>query len=341
MAFCRAACFALTLIFFAEAEQPESCSENCEATDIIQEIGHTRFEFAIVSDLDKASRDLEQFKWHAWFLRGALLFDAQTGQYRLEWLDTKRLESTLSVKNRSMELSELVRFEGRLFAFCDITGVVFEIYPDEGFAIQRLILSDGNGRSIKPFKSEWATVKDGFLIVGSMGREWVGDDGEIQHYNPQWVKQIDSKWHVESFDWRGIYETMRQSLGVQSPGYLWHEAIIWDAWLQRWIVLPRKASLESYSPTADETRGTNVLLLADENFSTIEALSVGPLEPDWGFAALRKVPGTNDTYAALKVLEVGSRTATKICVFDLQGKMLMEPPFLHVKDQKFEGLEFL
>ena len=49
---------------------------------------------------------------------GALLFDAETGQYRLEWHDTKRLESTLSVKNRSMELSELVRYEGRLFAFC-------------------------------------------------------------------------------------------------------------------------------------------------------------------------------------------------------------------------------
>ena len=174
-----------------------------------------------------------------------------------------------------------------------------------------------------------------------MGREWVGDDGEIQHYDPQWVKQIDSKWHVESFNWRGIYEAMRRAVGVESPGYLWHEAIIWDSGLRRWIVLPRKASQEAYTPLADETRGTNVLLLADENFSTIEQLNIGPLEPDWGFAAVRKVPGTNDTYAALKVLEVGSQTATKICVFDLKGNMLMEPPFLHVKDQKFEGLEFL
>lgn len=40
----------------------------------------------------------------------------------------------------------------------DITGVVFEV--DGSQAVQRLLLSDGNGRSAKPFKSEWATVKD-------------------------------------------------------------------------------------------------------------------------------------------------------------------------------------
>lgn len=186
-----------------------------------------------------------------------------------------------------------------------------------------------------------AKRQDGLLIVGSMGREWVGDDGRIQHYNPQWVKQIDPHWHVESLDWRNIFEVMRSAVGLQSPGYLWHEAIIWDSWLKRWIILPRKASSEAYSPVADETRGTNILLLATEDFSALEQLHIGPLEPDWGFAAVRKVPGTNDTFAALKVLEIGSRTATKICVFDLKGNMLMEPPFLHIDEKKFEGLEFV
>ena len=174
-----------------------------------------------------------------------------------------------------------------------------------------------------------------------MGREWVGDDGRIEHYNPQWVKQIDRNWHVESLDWRKAFEAMRATVGVRSPGYLWHEAIIWDSLLRRWIVLPRKASLEAYSPVADETRGTNLLLLATEDFSIIDQLRIGPLEPDWGFAAIRKVPGTNDTFAALKVLEVGSRTATKICVFDLKGNMLLEPAFHEVDEQKFEGLEFI
>ena len=331
--------------------------------------------------------------------------------YRLEWTDTKKLESSLSVKNRSMELSELVRYQGRLFAFCrfaatlaweqlrkngskligqpklgDITGIVFEIDLEAGQAIQRLVLSDGNGRSTKPFKSEWATVKDGILcsgqvaqlfflhaqgfsrfsacavltpkpaacyyshldfmqdgqlLVGSMGREWVGDDGRIEHYNPQWVKEIDRTLHVESLDWRQKFEALRSTLGLRSPGYLWHEAVIWDSWLRRWIVLPRKASVNAYTPTEDETRGTNVLLLAAEDFSRIETLHIGPLEPEWGFAAVRKVPGTNDTYAALKALEVGPRTATKICVFNLAGEMLLNPPFVDVDEMKFEGLEFI
>ena len=51
-------------------------------------------------------------------IAGALTFESGTGLYRLDWFNTTRLESTLSVKNRSMELSELVRYEGRLFAFC-------------------------------------------------------------------------------------------------------------------------------------------------------------------------------------------------------------------------------
>lgn len=49
---------------------------------------------------------------------GALTFRRETGFYKIDWSNTTRLESTLSVKNRSMELSELVRYEGRLFAFC-------------------------------------------------------------------------------------------------------------------------------------------------------------------------------------------------------------------------------
>ena len=182
-------------------------------------------------------------------------------------------------------------------------------------------------------------MQDGFLMVGSMGREWVGEDGRIEHYNPQWVKQIDRHWHVKSLDGRLAFEAMRNSMGLRSPGYLWHEAIIWEEPLRRWIVLPRKASLEAYSPEADETKGSNVLLLATEDFSRIDRLHVGPLEPEWGFAALRKVPKSNDTFVALKVLEVGDRTATKICVFDLGGNMLMD--FQHVDDKKFEGLEFL
>ena len=173
-----------------------------------------------------------------------------------------------------------------------------------------------------------------------MGREWTDDDGSVVPRDAQWVKRIDSSWHVQSLDWGQRFEALRAAVDAKLPGYLWHEALIWDEGLARWIVLPRKESRETYSPTADETRGTNLLLLANEDFSVIETLRVGPLEPEWGFAAIRKVPGTNDTFAALKVLEVGKRTATKLCVFDLSGRMLLEPIFEDVGEMKFEGLEF-
>ena len=183
--------------------------------------------------------------------------------------------------------------------------------------------------------------QDGFLFVGSMGREWTDNDGSVVHRDAQWVKRIDASWHVQSLDWMQMFEALRAAVGAKLPGYLWHEAIIWDPSLQRWIVLPRKVSQEPYSPTADETRGSNLLLLANEDVSVVETVRVGPLEPEWGFAAVRKVPGTNDTFAALKVLEVGKRTATKLCVFNLRGRMLLDTIFADVSEMKFEGLEFI
>jgi hypothetical protein len=38
---------------------------------------------------------------------------------------------------------------------------------------QRYTLADGNGKEPKAFKTEWVTEKDGFLYVGSIGKEWV------------------------------------------------------------------------------------------------------------------------------------------------------------------------
>jgi len=318
MAFRRAA--VVVLLACRASELPEDvCSGDCQEDpsrgDGLRHMSSTtrRHEFALITDLDKASRHPSKLTWHAWFRRGALRFETAAGRYHLDWLHTSKLETSLSFKNRSMELSELVRFQEHLLAMCDITGLVFEVDPEEGQAFQRLALADGNGRSMKPFKAEWATVKDGYLFVGSMGREWTDDDGSVVHRDAQWVKRIDSSWHVQSLDWGQRFEALRAAVDAKLPGYLWHEAIIWDEGLARWIVLPRKESRETYSPTADETRGTNLLLLANEDFSVIETL---------------------------RVLEVGKRTATKLCVFDLSGRMLLEPIFEDVGEMKFEGLEF-
>eukprot|EP00933_Yihiella_yeosuensis_P002923 TRINITY_DN10511_c0_g1_i1.p1 TRINITY_DN10511_c0_g1~~TRINITY_DN10511_c0_g1_i1.p1 ORF type:complete len:367 (-),score=56.04 TRINITY_DN10511_c0_g1_i1:72-1172(-) len=301
-------------------------------------------EFAIVSDLDKASRNAKKFSWHAFLKRGVLRRTGEAGRnsYKIEWLGTDKLETMIAAKNRSMELSDIISYDGKLLAFCDISGLVFEVSLEQRKAFARLSLPDGNGNELKPYKSEWATIKDGVLLVGSMGREWVGDQGQIEHFNSQWIKSMDRNGKVESINWRPVFQALRAATQTSSPGYLWHEAVIWDARLRRWLVLPRKASVgQPYTPELDETRGTNLLLICSEDFSEIEVKTIGPLEPEWGFTAIRKVPGTNDTYFALKSLEVGDKTETKAMVFDLSGQMLLDPGSEYIDAVKYEGIEFI
>lgn len=43
----------------------------------------------------------------------------------------------------------------------------------------------------------------------------------------------------------------------------------------------------SYNAQEDELRGTNVCLFANEDFSIVESVAIGPLEPDYGFSSVR------------------------------------------------------
>lgn len=92
-----------------------------------------------------------------------------------------------------MELSELISYRHRLLAICDYTGLIFKIQPGHSTVFQRYAIADGmppcvtslvaflirglslagDGDEAKPFKGEWATVKDGVVWVGSVGKEWV------------------------------------------------------------------------------------------------------------------------------------------------------------------------
>jgi hypothetical protein len=44
----------------------------------------TRMEFAVVTDLDRESRDPQEFRWRAVFKRGTLINEAAAG-FRIEW----------------------------------------------------------------------------------------------------------------------------------------------------------------------------------------------------------------------------------------------------------------
>lgn len=315
-------------------------------------ITNNRFEFALVSDLDRDSRDFQQFVWRSYFKQGTLVRvpplkrASLTDQFRIEWGNETILESKTSYRNRSMELSELVQYNHLLLTMCDITGLVFKIKPDKNHqpqVFQRWALADGDGEQAKPFKSEWATVKDGLLYIGSIGKEWTvvaENKSHVLHRNSEWIKTIDRNGKIENINLGPVYQAVRTATNTSWPGYLIHEAVHFNKITRRWMFLPRKESKNMYNPTSDEYQGTNLLITTTEDFSDIKVSRIGPLEREYGFTSVRQLE--EDLFVALKVREVNGETATKMAVFAINGTMYMDPSFVNVdKYKKFEGLEMI
>jgi soluble calcium-activated nucleotidase 1 len=241
------------------------------------------YPFALVSDLDTASRHPQKFEWKSLLKRGRIVRKLESRhsgmeKFGVEW-DTEQdrtLTSDISRKNRSMELSELVTYNHLLLGMCDYTGIVYKIEKQDGRIFQRHLITDGNGDEPKPFKSEWATVKDGLLFIGSFGLEWI-EKGKIKHRNPEWVKTISTDGTIENINWHPIYQAIRSATNTTFPGYLWHEAVHWDPRSRLWVMLPRKASTSTiYSPKTDETMGANLIVLCSEDFTDIQVRRFKP-----------------------------------------------------------------
>lgn len=123
-------------------------------------------------------------------------------------------------------------------------------------------------------------------------------------------------------------------------GYLIHESAAWSRTLQRWLFLPRRASKERYEETADERRGSNLVLSCSPDFKDIIVSRVGPLNPTHGFSSFKFVPNMDDQIIlALKSEEDAGKIATYIMAFTLDGRMLL--PETKIGDVKYEGLEFI
>jgi len=241
-----------------------------------------------------------------------------------------------------MELSELVRFNGNLYAFDDRTGIVFEVRKDDT-AVARHVVTEGDGTSTKGMKMEWATVKDGKIWIGSVGKEYTSQDGStILNGNPFWVVSLDSSGQVEHHDWEANYTAMRKALKAAFPGYLIHEAINWSSVMRKWVVLPRRVSQQPYDDILDEDRGSNKMLICDENFEDIQIVEVGVVHPRRGFSSFKFVPGTNEEVLVALKSEEDAKAETQltyITVFTIKGQVLF-PDTLVPSSHKFEGIEF-
>lgn len=137
-----------------------------------------------------------------------------------------------------MELSELVTFNGRIYTFDDRTGIVFELVNDK--VAPWVIITDGESISAKGFKSEWATVKNNHLYVGSMGKEWTNGAGDFENFNPMMVKVISVTGEVRTLNWVNHFKAIRKALNIEWPGYLIHEAAAWSEHHKKWFFLPRR-----------------------------------------------------------------------------------------------------
>ncbi|XP_038212144.1 apyrase [Zerene cesonia] len=299
------------------------------------------FRIGIVADLDTNSKsNTKAHTYNSYLKKGLLTYNPVKNYVTVSWdsLPATLLSSTYSHKGRGMELSELIVYDGRLLSFDDRSGMVFEIANNK--IVPWVILSDGNGFNEKGFKSEWATIKDEILYVGSMGKEWTTASGEFQTYDPMWVKAINIHGEVQHLSWVHQYKALRRSIGIDWPGYMIHESGVWSPISEKWYFLPRRCSHEPYNETKDEIMGCNYLITADNNFSNVKAVQITKLQPKHGFSSFKFIPGSKDeAIVALKTTEFEGKTATYITAFTIDGRVLLDD--MLVENLKYEGIEFI
>ncbi|KDO28942.1 hypothetical protein SPRG_05815 [Saprolegnia parasitica CBS 223.65] len=323
----------------------------------------TSFEFGMVADLDKQSRVKGDAKprFESIFQRAILKrhVDGSDGSrstgelassYSVTFRESETFSTTLNEAGRGFELSELAWFQGHLHSFDDRTGIIFRLEhfgfndPAPMAAVPTHIIMEGNGATDKGQKHEWATVKNGELYIGSIGKEFTSD-GEIVHEHNMWVAIVGLNGAVRHEDWSHRFAKVRAKLGCAYPGYVIHEAIEWSPVHEKWFLLPRRVSSEPYDDMADEKRGANVMVIASDDFEELSVVYIGDgvIARERGFSSFKFVPGTKDAVIiALKSMENEALQlqGAYVTVFDVQGNVLMpETPL--PGQSKFEGLAFL
>ena len=300
------------------------------------------YQIALIADLDTDSKLANSSLWYSYLLLGTLTHYTEDDVVKIDWQDNPiKLKSPLSSNNRGMELSELIVFNGKLYTCDDRTGIVYEILDSGNKILPWVILNDGNGSSSKGFKCEWMAVKDEKLYVGGFGKEWTSSTGVLENYDPLWIKIIDVNGVVTHVDWKREYMNIRSIAGIEFPGYMIHESAAYSSYHSRWFFLPRRASTSTYNEIEDESKGTNLLITADEAFINFDMKTIGPLNPIHGFSSFKFVPGTSDTIiVAIKSMEDQGNLGTFYTVFTVDGKILLAETKIesHVK---YEGIEFI
>lgn len=283
-------------------------------------------------------------------IQGELRYVPERKSYTISWLEDQELFSQHGEGGRGMELSELVWFNGKLYAMDDRSGIVFEVLLNKSVA-PRFILPEGDGNTDKGMKIEWATVKDDHLYIGSFGKEYTNSKGEIVNHNNMWIATISKAGTIQYHDWVNNYNKLRNATKTAYPGYMIHEAVCWSDIHKEWFILPRRVSDQPYDDNLDEQRGSNILIRASEDFEKIKVQNITPLTPTRGFSTMKFLPGSNDNvylYCILKQIIVALKSEENekehsqnsyITMFNIDGTILL-PETAIPGNHKYEGLEF-
>lgn len=312
----------------------------------------------IVADLDKNSKqesskkpEFMSFIMHATLTVASSSSNAAQKHetYSVTFGEETKFLTSMNEAGRGFELSELAWFGGKLLAFDDRTGIVFRLMHYEGVskmkplqAIPEHIIMEGDGINGKGQKHEWATVKDGELYMGSVGKEFTDNEGNVLGDGNLWIAVMDLVGDVRHEDWTANYAAVRKALGCEWPGYVVHEAIEWSPFHRQWFILPRRVSTKPYNDMEDEKRGSNKIVIASEDFSRIQVREVGKITPLRGFSSFKFIPRSDDSViVAIKSEEVEDQQlqTSFITVFDVDGNVLLEETEIPGA-KKYEGVAF-
>lgn len=110
----------------------------------------TIYKIGCIADLDTNSKHTTQKStWFSYFKIGYLELSHDHRKVSIKWnSESTKLETHLAEKGRSLELSELIAFNGKLYTCDDRTGIIFEITHDY-LILPWVILLDGNGQVSK------------------------------------------------------------------------------------------------------------------------------------------------------------------------------------------------
>lgn len=237
-----------------------------------------------------------------------------------------------------MEFFDLIVFNGKFYFVDDWMGVVYQIEGSK--VVFWVILFDGDGIVEKGFKVEWLVVKDEYLYVGGLGKEWMIIMGDVVNENLEWVKVVGYKGSVDYENWVFNYNVLWVVVGIWLLGYFIYEFVCWSDMLQCWFFLLCCVSQECYSEKDDECKGVNLLLSFFFDFGDIVVSYVGVVVFIYGFLFFKFIFNIDDQIiVVLKFEEDSGRVVIYIMVFMLDGCFFLLE--IKIGSVKYEGIEFI